>query len=148
MQLVGKVVLVTGAQQGIGRAMALEFAAAGADVAINWLGDEKAAQAVADRHRCCRPTWHETARNPLSRRKPGPTHPLLRAAERWTPAFAGEASNIGRREPPCFFLAQRRNPDRRVRSRVAALAMGMGTGLRHCGLRRCGIVMFPRRRIF
>jgi NAD(P)-dependent dehydrogenase (short-subunit alcohol dehydrogenase family) len=29
MQLAGKVVLVTGAQQGIGRAMALEFAAAG-----------------------------------------------------------------------------------------------------------------------
>jgi NAD(P)-dependent dehydrogenase (short-subunit alcohol dehydrogenase family) len=43
----GNVVLVTGAQQGIGRAMALEFAAAGADVAINWLDDEPAAQAVA-----------------------------------------------------------------------------------------------------
>ena len=26
----------------------------------------------------------------LSRRKPGPTHPPLRAAERWTPAFARE----------------------------------------------------------
>ena len=39
MQFAGKVVLVTGAQQGIGRAMALEFAAAGADVAINWLDD-------------------------------------------------------------------------------------------------------------
>jgi len=33
MQFAGKVVLVTGAQQGIGRAMVLEFAAAGADVA-------------------------------------------------------------------------------------------------------------------
>lgn len=43
----GKVVLVTGAQQGIGRAMALEFAAAGADVAINWLDDEGAAERVA-----------------------------------------------------------------------------------------------------
>jgi NAD(P)-dependent dehydrogenase (short-subunit alcohol dehydrogenase family) len=47
MQLAGKVVLVTGAQQGIGRAMALEFAAAGADMAINWLDDEGAAQAIA-----------------------------------------------------------------------------------------------------
>lgn len=42
-----KVVLVTGAQQGIGRAMAIGFAQAGYDVAINWLDDEAAAQAVA-----------------------------------------------------------------------------------------------------
>jgi NAD(P)-dependent dehydrogenase (short-subunit alcohol dehydrogenase family) len=48
MQLTGKVVLVTGAQQGIGRSMAREFAAVGADVAINWLDDEGAAQRVAD----------------------------------------------------------------------------------------------------
>src|SRR5258708_11705204 len=47
MQFAGKVVLVTGAQQGIGRAMATEFAAAGADIAINWLDDEAAAQEVA-----------------------------------------------------------------------------------------------------
>jgi len=51
MQCAGKVVLVTGAQQGIGRAMAIEFAAAGADVAINWLDDECAAEAVADQVR-------------------------------------------------------------------------------------------------
>src|ERR1044071_7367849 len=43
----GRVVLVTGAQQGIGRAMALAFAASGADVALNWLDDEGAAQEVA-----------------------------------------------------------------------------------------------------
>src|SRR5580693_9618723 len=48
MQFAGKVVLVTGAQQGVGRAMAIEFAAAGADVAINWLDDERAAETVAD----------------------------------------------------------------------------------------------------
>jgi NAD(P)-dependent dehydrogenase (short-subunit alcohol dehydrogenase family) len=51
MQCAGKVVLVTGAQQGIGRAMAIEFAAAGADVAINWLDDERAAGAAADQVR-------------------------------------------------------------------------------------------------
>src|SRR5437016_4820842 len=53
MQCGGKAVLVTGAQQGIGRAMAVEFAAAGADVAINWLDDEAAAGRVADEVRSC-----------------------------------------------------------------------------------------------
>ena len=51
MQCAGKVVLVTGAQQGIGRAMVLEFALADADVAINWLDDEGAAESVADQVR-------------------------------------------------------------------------------------------------
>lgn len=50
-QFAGKVVLVTGAQQGIGRATALAFAAAGADVAINWLDDEAAASQVTARVR-------------------------------------------------------------------------------------------------
>ncbi len=42
-----KAVLITGAQQGIGAACALAFAAAGYDVAVNWLDDEAAAKQVA-----------------------------------------------------------------------------------------------------
>jgi NAD(P)-dependent dehydrogenase (short-subunit alcohol dehydrogenase family) len=44
----GRVALVTGAQQGIGRAIAVALAAAGHDVAINWLDDEHAAGTVAE----------------------------------------------------------------------------------------------------
>jgi 3-oxoacyl-[acyl-carrier protein] reductase len=43
----GAVVLVTGAQQGIGRAMALAFARAGAHVGVNYLDDREAADTVA-----------------------------------------------------------------------------------------------------
>ena len=42
-----RVALVTGAQQGIGAAAARALAAAGHDVAINWLDDQAQAEAVA-----------------------------------------------------------------------------------------------------
>ncbi|HEV8437801.1 MAG TPA: SDR family NAD(P)-dependent oxidoreductase [Methylomirabilota bacterium] len=47
MRLTGKVALVTGAQQGIGRGMALAFAREGADVGINYLDDRRAAERLA-----------------------------------------------------------------------------------------------------
>jgi 3-oxoacyl-[acyl-carrier protein] reductase len=47
MRLAGKIALVTGAQQGIGRAIALAMAAEGADVGLNFLDDPAAAERVA-----------------------------------------------------------------------------------------------------
>jgi len=47
MRLVGRVALITGAQQGIGRAIALAMARDGADVGINFLDDADAAERVA-----------------------------------------------------------------------------------------------------
>jgi NAD(P)-dependent dehydrogenase (short-subunit alcohol dehydrogenase family) len=48
MRLIGNVALVTGAQQGIGQAIALALARVGADVGVNYLDDRNAAERVAD----------------------------------------------------------------------------------------------------
>lgn len=45
--LEGRTALITGASRGIGRAIALRFAAEGADVAINYVSNEDAAREVA-----------------------------------------------------------------------------------------------------
>ena len=49
----GQKALVTGASSGIGRGIAVALCAAGADVMLNYIGDEAAAQAAADEATHC-----------------------------------------------------------------------------------------------
>lgn len=52
-RLKGRIALVTGAQQGIGATICAAMARDGADVAVNWLDDEAAGEAVAAKAREC-----------------------------------------------------------------------------------------------
>ena len=51
MRLAGKVALVTGAQQGIGKAIALAYGREGASVVINYLDNQAAAEEIASQIR-------------------------------------------------------------------------------------------------
>ncbi|MEE9148632.1 MAG: 3-oxoacyl-ACP reductase family protein [Candidatus Tectomicrobia bacterium] len=55
MRLTGKIALVTGAQQGIGRAIALAYGREGADVVVNYLDDAAAAEDIVTHIRQCGP---------------------------------------------------------------------------------------------
>ena len=51
LSLEGRVVLITGGSRGIGKAVALAMAQAGADVMVNFVSDEGAARETADKIR-------------------------------------------------------------------------------------------------
>ena len=84
-ELDGRVALVTGASRGIGRAIAVELAAAGAAVGVNFRADaDAAAEVVAEitgaggRAAHCRPT----SRTPMPRASS--SEPARRRSAIWT----------------------------------------------------------------
>jgi short subunit dehydrogenase len=56
-KLVGKVALITGADSGIGRAVAIAFAREGADIVLSYLNEHEDARSTAIRSRQWCPHW-------------------------------------------------------------------------------------------
>jgi NAD(P)-dependent dehydrogenase (short-subunit alcohol dehydrogenase family) len=79
VRLADKVAVVTGAQQGIGRAIALGMAAEGAHVVVNWLDDPDAAAAIARKCRALN-VRADTVQGNVSR--PSDVETILKAADR------------------------------------------------------------------
>ena len=65
-RLAGKVALVTGGSRGLGRGIAEGFAAEGANIVVNYLKDEKAANAVVE---AIKETRQRRDRRPRQRRR-------------------------------------------------------------------------------
>jgi NAD(P)-dependent dehydrogenase (short-subunit alcohol dehydrogenase family) len=76
--LTGEVAIITGAQQGIGRAIALALARAGADVVINYLDDADSADAIAE---AARAEGVKAIGVPADISKPDAVEVLMRAAD-------------------------------------------------------------------
>ena len=106
MRCDGMVALVTGGQQGIGRAIALALAREGADVVLNYLDDPDAAEGVAKEIRAagrrCLPVQGDVARA-------GDVAALVDAAERELGPVDTLINNAGIFPRAAFSTSPRRN---------------------------------------